>query len=244
MWLDGLRGNWDKLNNFKFHLWWHFALYYLEREDFAKVLEFYDRKFWAEPTDDHIDIANAVSMLGRLEMRGVDVGNRWKDIGNICSRHVDDHLYVFHDVHYIWAITASGRINDVEKFMSSLNEIIDKNTTEGPIFKAVGLPLLEAIVAYIDKDFGKTVDLLLPVRYQIYKIGGSHAQRDVFAQLLIYAAIADGRCELARALVGERLERRPGSPLNWRWLGQALEGLKDAAGAVIAKNKAEKLIAA
>ena len=40
-------------------------------------------------------------------------------------------------------------------------------------------------------------------------IGGSHAQRDLFAQMLINAAMADGRHNLARGLLGERLGSRP-----------------------------------
>ena len=34
-WLEGLSGNWGGVNNFKYHTWWHLAMYYLEREDFA-----------------------------------------------------------------------------------------------------------------------------------------------------------------------------------------------------------------
>jgi hypothetical protein len=66
----------------------------------------------------------------------------------------------------------------------------------------------------------------------------------VFAQLLVHAAIADGRYELARALLGERVERRPGSSLNWRWLGETLDGLGETNGAAEARGKAENLIAA
>ena len=120
----------------------------------------------------------------------------------------------------------------------------ETSTTEGPIFRDVGLPLCRAIVAARKGEYGSVVDLLAPVRYQVYRIGGSHAQRDLFAQLLVHATIADGRHNLARALIGERMERRPGSSLNWRWLGQALDGLSDKNGAVQARGKAEKLIGA
>ena len=243
-WLEGLSGNWGGVNNFKYHTWWHLAMYYLEREDFVKVLALYDTEFRAEPTDDHIDIANAVSMLGRLEMRGVDVGGRWEELGEVCARHVDDHLYVFHDAHYIWAMAAAGRTDDVAKFLSGLPSAAASDLTEGRVFRDVGVPLSEAIVACVNKQYGKAVDLLAPVRYQVYRIGGSHAQRDLFAQLLVHAAIADGRFDLARGLISERLERRPGSSLNWRWLGRTLEGLGDNAGASDATKRADELIAA
>lgn len=244
-WLEGLSANWGEVNNFKYHTWWHLALYYLEREDFAKVLVLYDTEFRKEPTDDHIDIANAVSMLARLEMRGVDVGGRWEELGEVCAKHVDDHLFVFHDAHYMMALAAAGRTVDVEQMLKSMEDAAqDASTTEGPVFKDVGLSMCQAIVAARKGEYGDVVDLLAPIRYQVYRIGGSHAQRDVFAQMLVHAAISDGRHDLARALIGERVERRPGSSLNWRWLGQALDGLGDANGAAKARGKADELIAA
>jgi tetratricopeptide (TPR) repeat protein len=244
-WLEGLCGNWGGVNNFKYHTWWHLALYYLEREDFTKVLELYDTEFRKELTDDHIDIANATSMLLRLEMRGVDIGNRWDELGEVCAKHIDDHLFAFHDAHYMMAIAGAGRANDVDAMLRTMAEAAKRDdTTEAAVYRDVGLPLSQAIVASRNKEYGKVVDLLAPVRYQVYRIGGSHAQRDVFAQLLVHAAIADGRHDLARALLGERVERRPGSSLNWRWLGETLDGLGETNGAVEARGKAEKLIAA
>jgi tetratricopeptide (TPR) repeat protein len=233
------------VNNFKYHTWWHLALYYLEREDFPKVLELYDTEFRKELTDDHIDIANATSMLLRLEMRDVDIGNRWDELGEVCAKHLNDHLFAFHDAHYMMAIAGAGRANDVDSMLRTMTEAAARDdTTEAAVYRDVGLPLSKAIVASRNKEYGKVVDLLAPVRYQVYQIGGSHAQRDVFGQLLVHAAIADGRYALARALLGERVERRPGSSLNWRWLGETLEGLGETNGAAEARGKAENLIVA
>jgi hypothetical protein len=44
------------------------------------------------------------------------------------------------------------------------------------IAKEVGLAVCEALVAYDEGQFSKAVDLVNPVRYQVIKIGGSHAQ--------------------------------------------------------------------
>ena len=45
--------------------------------------------------------------------------------------------------------------------------------------------------------YGEAVDHLFPVRSGIRRIGGSHAQRDLFEQLLIDAAWRGGRLEEA-----------------------------------------------
>ena len=243
-WLEGLSGNWGPINNFRFHTWWHLALYYLETENFDKVLELYDTEIRAESTDDHIDLANAVSTLARLEMRGVEVGDRWTELGEVCARHLDDHIFTFHDAHYIMAIAAAGRAADVEQSLKSMAAAAETDTTEGLIFRQVGLSLCQAVVAFRKGEYGTVVDLLVPVRYQVFRIGGSHAQRDLFAQMLACAAVRDGRFDLARALMSERVERRPDSPTNWRWYADALDGVGDGEGAAAARTRAEEALAA
>src|SRR5262249_2863463 len=44
-WLDGLQRHWAGANNLLHHLWWHRALYHLERGETAEVLALYDRRF-------------------------------------------------------------------------------------------------------------------------------------------------------------------------------------------------------
>jgi len=76
---------------------------------------------------------------------------------------------------------------------------------------AVGLALGEAALAHRSGEFVRVLDLLLPVRAQIHRIGGSHAQRDLFAQLLIDAAVKAEKWDVARDLLLERLASRPGN---------------------------------
>ena len=78
--------------------------------------------------------------------------------------------------------------------------------------RVVGLALGEAAHAHRTGKFARTVELLLPLRHEIRRIGGSHAQRDVFAQLLIDAALKAEQFDTARILVSERLATRPHNP--------------------------------
>ncbi len=65
----------------------------------------------------------------------------------------------------------------------------------------------------------------LILRYEIYRIGGSHAQRDLFSQTLIEAALRSGRYPLARALTAERIATMPDNAPTARLRARALEGL-------------------
>ena len=67
-WLSELERHWAGANNLLHHLWWHRALFHLERREFDEVLALYDRRFrdlnsplaQAQP-DFHIEVQNAAS---------------------------------------------------------------------------------------------------------------------------------------------------------------------------------------
>jgi hypothetical protein len=63
--------------------------------------------------------------------------------------------------------------------------------------------------------------LLLPVRFDLWQIGGSHAQRDVVDRSLTEAAVRAGQREVALSLAHERLGNRPRSAPNRRFLRYA-----------------------
>ena len=44
-WLDELERHWQGGNNLLHHLWWHRALFHLERREFDAVLDLYDQRF-------------------------------------------------------------------------------------------------------------------------------------------------------------------------------------------------------
>jgi tetratricopeptide (TPR) repeat protein len=73
-------GDWRHCNNFSFHMLWHRALFLLELGRTCEALRLYDLGMRAEETDDFRDIANAASLLQRLELCGVAVGARWEEL--------------------------------------------------------------------------------------------------------------------------------------------------------------------
>jgi hypothetical protein len=55
-----------------------------------------------------------------------------------------------------------------------------------------------------ERDFRAAIDRFMPVRSEVLSLGGSNAQRDVFQQMLIAAAVSAGRLEDAAILIAER----------------------------------------
>ena len=115
-WLKRLEPNWDGANNLKHHLFWHRAMFHLERREFAEVLSLYDHGFrdlgspltLAMP-DMYIDVQNAASMLFRLERQGVAVGDRWIELADKAEARIGDCLSAFTLPHWMMALAATGR---------------------------------------------------------------------------------------------------------------------------------------
>jgi hypothetical protein len=69
--------------------------------------------------------------------------------------------------------------------------------------------------------YEKAVESLLPVGFDLWQIGGSHAQRDVVNWTLIEAAVRANQRNVALSLAHERLGIRPRSAPNRRFLRHA-----------------------
>lgn len=240
-WISSLTGQWAQCNNFTFHLRWHEALLHLDLERFSRVLELYDDEVRRQSSDEYLDVTNAVSLLWRLEQSGVDVGARWGELADHARGHLSDHALVFADLHYLMAIAAAGDTDGVERFMESCERFAttDKGT-EASVMADVGLALARGVLAHRRGAYGEVVDLLLPLRSRIRWIGGSHAQRDLFDQLLIDAARRGHRLDVATELLAERTSRRPRNIWAWREYASVL-GAVGAPAAAAAGRRLDQL---
>jgi hypothetical protein len=59
------------------------------------------------------------------------------------------------------------------------------------------------------------------VRFDLWRVGGSHAQRDIVDWTLTEAAVRGGLRDVALALANERLDTRPRSVVNQAFLRRA-----------------------
>jgi len=80
---------------------------------------------------------------------------------------------------------------------------------------------VEALVAFNGGAYAQAVDHLLPARFNLWKMGGSLAQRDIIDWTLTEAAVRAGQRDVALSLAHERLALRANSLPNRRFLGKA-----------------------
>ena len=135
-WLKRLEPNWEGANNLKHHLFWHRAMFHIERREFDEVLSLYDHGFrdlgspltQAMP-DMYIDVQNAASMLFRLERQGVDVGDRWIELADKAEARVGDCLSAFTLPHWMMALAATGRSAAAQRMIDGMRAFARGNGT-------------------------------------------------------------------------------------------------------------------
>jgi len=221
-WLRGLEPYWSIAGGLAVHQWWHLALYLIETGRFDEVLEVYDAHMNASAASMILDLVDAAALLWRLELVGVDVGTRWKDLAPLWAAHAGEHVLAFNDVHLSFTLTGAGDDAAADSLEESLTAYVARqNATNAAVSKTLGLPVMRGLRSFRKGDYAGTVALLAPTYRQLAPIGGSNAQRDLFIQTLGIAAFKTGDIELARAIAADRRHLKAGSPRAWAaWQGR------------------------
>ena len=219
-WLDTLEPHWEGANNLTHHLWWHRALYHLERAETDTVLSLYDRRFrnllspltQAQP-DLYIDIQNAASMLYRLQRQGVEVGDRWRELADKAEARIGDCRNPFTLPHWMMALAACRRFESAERLLEGMRAFGARNGgTLAPLVRDYALPVSAAVLAQARGEPAKAADIMRPALGGMFRLGGSHAQQDVFEQVFLEAGLAAGRNDDVRLMLERVAGRHPVPP--------------------------------
>jgi tetratricopeptide (TPR) repeat protein len=237
--MTGRIGDWAPDNGFAFHNWWHLALYHLDLGEHERVLDLYDTRIRSKPSELPLEMLDGTALLWRLHLRGVEVGDRWRELADKWEARLGDLYYAFNDMHSLMSFVGDGRDAAAKSLLAALERRTAGGGTNAMMTRDVGLPVCKAIAAFGSGDYDTTVDLLLPLRPVASRFGGSHAQRDVLSLTLIEAALRGGRSRLARELAAERTDLKPSSPFNWLLTSRSLDGMGDKVGAEKARVVAQ-----
>ncbi|HTI81586.1 MAG TPA: tetratricopeptide repeat protein, partial [Acetobacteraceae bacterium] len=203
------------------HIWWHRALYHIELGQYNAALALYDGPIHATQRPIALSMTNAPALLWRLTMLGCDVGDRWADVCSMWQGHADGRTLVFHDMHAALAELGAEQPELVERRLAAMRETAAGSDQAAAMYREVGVPLIEGLMAFWCGRNAEAVSLLQPVRFDVWRMGGSHAQRDVVDWTLTEAALRGGMRDVATSLAYERLGARPRSVVNRQLLQRA-----------------------
>lgn len=188
-WLENSRSTWSRCNNFSFHMAWHLGLLHLEGGDHERVLQIYDDEVRPQPTDDFRDMANAVSLLWRLEQSGVHVGERWEQLAEVAHGRRRDTTLVFAALHNLAAMVAAGDHRGVRELVSEIDFKAWGKGDQARVAAEIGVPMARILAGLDAPADRQSIDRMVA---NLPKIGGSNAQRDFFVLALAKAVGKDG----------------------------------------------------
>jgi len=203
----------DHLGYFKNHLLWHLALMHLAEGRYDHVGRLFESVFGDIPITVGSDLQDSVALAWRLDLYGRPDPQRWKRLGAAARGWLEMPLLLFHDLHVGMALAAAGDWSAAEKQLDRLRERGKKS--RHPTLPEVVVPLMEGLHAFAREDYHDAVAKIAPIDERIIEVGGSHAQREVFHDTLLEAALRAGEAERARPLLERRLVKRPNPGRHW-----------------------------
>lgn len=195
------------------HMRWHLALHHLDVGNVEATFRELDT-FLQWSTLSVQDLADAVSLLWRLEVLGIDPGKqRWERITNSCIPHIGSHNSTFINVHIMMCLShgkvtqSTARLVLANEMLKSMQESLSSLSCMS-ISDRIGVPVCNALLAFSKEQYDEVLSILLPLRCDLFRIGGSWSQCQVFYLTMIEAALRTGNTPAALELVTE-LQVRP-----------------------------------
>ena len=239
--LDGSANDWQQAVWLRGHLWWHLCLPLIDDGQIERVISIYDDHISDCDKDMVTRLNDCTALLWRLELKGIDVGDRWDRLVDMWSYHIDEHAFAFADAHLAMTLVSAGGEKKLGRFLESQHAYIEGDeSTNAEIIDRIGRPLCLGMVAFCRGDHERAAKLIYPIRDQIRRIGGSVAQRDMFRMTLTEALLRSGRAEDARDMHAPTIEATP-TPSGLLDFGRALAATGDQGAADAAFDRARAM---
>jgi hypothetical protein len=211
-WMRANPEAWSRDSFFAVHNWWHVAVFHLDLGETETVLELFDGAIHGRRSGIVLEMIDAAALLWRLELRGIDVGDRWAALADGWEPHATAGNYTFNDAHATMAFLRAGRSAALASLLDAQEAAMARDDDNAEFTRRVGRPVTRALVAFHRGNYVEAARGLRQVRNGAALFGGSHAQRDLLDLTLLEAARRQGDAPLYAALAAERLAARPGSP--------------------------------
>ncbi len=213
--LDEWMAGYDRRATFHCHLAWHQAMFSLHEGRYAQALEIFDRDI-LRSVNPRSAMTDGTALLWRVRLDGAHAPLPWRSLADLAAG-VSRPGYLFGECHAALAYAACGDEAALSKMMDGLRALDAKGN---PIAGRVVLPLVQGTAAFAAGDFAGALAHFEPVEREMHRIGGSHAQWELFEETMVACYLELARYDDALRLVRRRLARRA-SPRDQKWLARA-----------------------
>ena len=117
----------------------------------------------------------------------------------------------FADLHYMLALCGGQRGGAVSRLIASMAATPEEFGETRQVIARTGLSMAQGLQAFATGEYHVAWQKLRHGWHDSQAIGGSHAQRDVFARITVEAALRSGHLEGAERMLRERQSQRAGN---------------------------------
>ena len=215
-------GTLDKRADYRVHLSWHQALFELALGRQGQVESWYYDEI--EPSLKRgrlASLAESASLLWRMQLySGTAPTLSWELSCPLAAPAAEKAGVAFGDAHAALALAGSGDHAALSRMLDGLQSEAGKGNA---LAREVMVPFVQGLDAFAHEDYETAAKHLGPLESQLVRIGGSHAQREVFEDTILEAYLRAGEFDAAEAMLKERLGRRS-TPRDTFWMGRLEAG--------------------
>ena len=188
LWLREQRPHWAVNSRMSGHNAWHLAMFEHESGNATRALSILDRHLLPPSPIAIGDAADGTALLWRLQLDGVDPGDRWGRLSDFWAAHSVPGFWGLLDVHAAIAFNAAGHVDRARAHAVAIERCANGSTTAAELAR-VALSAVRAIGDFAAGDWIAAAARLRPLLFSAAQLGGSHAQHEIFARMLRYAQV-------------------------------------------------------
>ncbi|HEY0826390.1 MAG TPA: tetratricopeptide repeat protein, partial [Ramlibacter sp.] len=127
---------------------------------------------------------------------------------------------------YLYGLARAGRVEAARGWLASIEtHALHRTGDDALVWQRVCVPAARGLLAHATGDWKTTVEALGHALPRLLEIGGSHAQRDLFAQVHLDALVRSGHLAGAQDILQRQVRAQPESRRLKRQAGRLYTAL-------------------
>ena len=182
-WMREQRAHWETESRMRIHNAWHLAMFDAERGELESALAILDD--WLLPlcAASPLDACDAVGLLWRLVLAGVDPGERWPALSDAFEHATTPGFWPYVDLHAAFAHRNAGSEARAQRLAAAIERCVCGSDYAALRARLVTQPGLQALDAWADGRYADAARMLGELRGFIADAGGSRVQLELFASI-------------------------------------------------------------
>ncbi|HET9763888.1 MAG TPA: hypothetical protein VFR50_10245 [Casimicrobiaceae bacterium] len=179
-WMREQRGHWETESRMRTHNAWHLAMFDAEQGQVESALAILDGSLLPACAASPLDACDAVGLLWRLVLAGVDPGERWRALSDAFEHATTPGFWPYIDLHAAFAHHQAGSEARAQRLADAIERCAGGVDYAALRARLVTQPGLEALGAWADGRYAEAARMLSDLQRFIGDAGGSRVQLELF----------------------------------------------------------------